>query len=90
MTEPNREPQPQSENRLAVAGLIAANIGFVVPVVGGLLGVIFGIVALSRSRNPRVRGRGLAIAAIIVGVASIITSAVVIYSLVQRTKNASV
>ena len=69
------------ENRAAVAGLIAANIGFVVLFVGGLTGIVFGIIALARTRDPRVRGRGMAICAIVVGLASLVTSAFFTYSL---------
>jgi len=74
------------ENRAAVAGLIASNIGFVVLFVGGVVGIVFGIVALMRSRDPRVRGRGMAICAIVVGVLSIGTSAFFTYSLYMQSK----
>jgi hypothetical protein len=71
------------ENRAAVAGLIASNIGFVVLFVGGVVGIVFGIVGLLRTRDPRFRGRGMAICAIVVGVASICTSAFFTYSLTK-------
>ena len=90
MTTPVEQPpapRPSgSENRAAVAGLIASNIGFAVLFVGGVVGIVFGIVALSRSRDGRVRGRGLAICAIVVGVASIITSAFITYSLYSESR----
>ena len=75
------------ENRAAVAGVIASNIGFVVLFVGGVVGIVLGMVALARSRrDPRVGGRGMAVAAIVVGVVSLGTSAGVWYSLWARTR----
>ena len=53
------------ENRAAVAGLMAGNIGFVVLFVGGIVGVVLGLIALARSRSPQIRGRGMAIASIV-------------------------
>jgi len=74
------------ENRMAIAGLIASNIGFVVLFVGGIVGIIFGVIGLMNARDPRVRGRGMAIAAIVVGAVSVGTSAAVWYSLWARTR----
>jgi uncharacterized membrane protein len=81
---------PDYENRTAIAGLIAANIGFIVLFVGGIIGVVLGILALAKSRDPQIRGRGMAIASIAVGIASIITSAAVTYSLYERTKGLTI
>ena len=75
-----------TENRAAVAGLIASNIGFVVLFVGGVVGIVFGIIGLMRTHDPRVRGRGMAICAIVVGVVSILTSAFFTYSLYVQSK----
>ncbi len=74
------------ENRAAVAGLIASNIGFVVLFVGGVVGIVFGIIGLLRTRDPRFRGRGMAICAIVVGVLSIGTSVFFTYSLYVQSK----
>ena len=74
------------ENRAAVAGLIASNIGFVVLFVGGVVGIVFGIIGLMRTRDPRVRGRGMSICAIVVGILSILTSAFFTYSLYVQSK----
>lgn len=71
---------------MAVAGLIASNIGFVVLFVGGVVGIAFGVAALARSRDPRVRGRGMALCAIVVGVVSILSSAFFTYSLYSQSK----
>ena len=89
-SEPLNQAVPEKiekrENRVAVAGLIAANMGFVVPFLGGVVGVILGIVGLSKSRDHRVGGRGMAIAAIIVGILSIATSAAVLWSVYVNSK----
>ena len=89
-SEPLNQTVPQTiekrENRVAVAGLIAANMGFVVPFAGGIVGVILGIVGLSKTRDHRVGGRGMAIAAIIVGILSIATSAAVLWSVYVKSK----
>jgi hypothetical protein len=77
---------PKRENRLAVAGLIASNIGFVVPFAGGVIGIILGTIGLVRTRDLRVGGRGMAIAAIIVGLLSIATSAAVMWSIYVNSK----
>ena len=79
-------PIEKRENRIAVAGLIASNMGFVVPFAGGIVGVILGIVGLTKTRDPRIGGRGMAIAAIIVGILSIATSAAVLWSIYVNSK----
>lgn len=81
-----QSPIAKRENRIAVAGLIASNMGFVVPFAGGIVGVILGIVGLSKTRDPRIGGRGMAIAAIIVGILSIATSAAVLWSVYVNSK----
>jgi Kef-type K+ transport system membrane component KefB len=82
---PNTPPFKR-ENRAAVAGVIASNIGFVVPFVGGLVGIAFGIIGLRKTRDPNVGGRGLAIAAIVVGILSIATSIAIFWSLNARIR----
>ena len=74
------------ENRAAVAGLIASNIGFVVPFAGGVIGIALGIIGLRSTRDPRIGGRGMALAAIVVGVLSIATSAAVMWSIYLNSK----
>lgn len=67
-------PAPKRANGMAIAGLICAILGFCVWFLGGLLGIIFGLIGLGKSRDPQVGGRGIAIAAIIIGLLSILTS----------------
>jgi hypothetical protein len=65
-------PQPQQANGFAIAGLIFSIVGFCVPVLSGLVGLILGIVGLSKSRNPNVGGKGLSVAAIVIGILTIV------------------
>ena len=65
MTEP---PPPQGArlNRMALASLLCSSIGWLC-IVGPLLGLIFGFLALNQIQQTGQRGRGLAIAGIIIG-----------------------
>jgi len=66
-------PAPQAggaSNGLGIAALILAVVGLCVPFLG-LVGLVLGIVAISKARNE---GRGLAIAAIAVGAVSFLMS----------------
>ncbi|MBC8105983.1 MAG: zinc-ribbon domain-containing protein [Anaerolineae bacterium] len=60
--------------KLAIASLIFGCIGVIVPVVG-VVAVTLGIIALLKTRNPQVGGRGIAIAGISVGGAGFVISA---------------
>ena len=60
-------------NRLALASVICAGLGFCVLFVGGLLGIILGVLGFRRARETK-SGRAMAITGISVGVISLITS----------------
>jgi predicted Zn finger-like uncharacterized protein/prepilin-type processing-associated H-X9-DG protein len=65
------QPPPQQEsNGLAVASLIFGIIGLFIPVIPSIVGVILGILGLKKTKDPRVGGKGLAIAGIAVSCAS--------------------
>jgi hypothetical protein len=66
-------------NGMAVAGLVCSILGFCVWFLGGILGVIFGLIGLQKSRDPQVGGRGLAVSAIVIGVLSILGSGLFSY-----------
>ncbi|HET6249115.1 MAG TPA: DUF4190 domain-containing protein [Tepidisphaeraceae bacterium] len=66
----NFSMQPRG-NTPAVLGFVASLLGFCLPGIGGILGIIFGLVGLKRSRETA-SGRGLAIAAIIIGFVSLL------------------
>lgn len=58
---------------LAVAALVVALAGIVLPVIGGLAAIVIGVVALGRiSRNRGLRGSGLAVAGIVTGVVDVL------------------
>ena len=59
-------PQGTGTNGLAIASLVCSLFGWLC-IVGPILGVIFGFVALGQIKRTHEGGRGLAIAGIIVG-----------------------
>ena len=65
---------PQQTTGWAVASLVSGILGFCLPVLGGLVAIVTGIIGLVRTRDPRVGGKGLAIAGISVGVVSIVVN----------------
>jgi hypothetical protein len=67
--------QPSTTNSLAVIGFVLSLIGF------GVVSVIMGAIALSQIKKSNQKGRGLAIAAIIIG---ILTTTIVIVSFSSR------
>ena len=67
-----RTYERQESNGWAVASLVCACAGFVIPVLPTILGIVFGIVGLKKTKDPRVGGKGLAIAGICVSVFSIV------------------
>ena len=62
------QPPPPSAatNRMAVASLVCSLFGWLC-IVGPLLGLIFGLVALHQIRETGQRGRGMALAGIMIG-----------------------
>jgi hypothetical protein len=65
---------PAKTSGLAVAALVIGCVGLFVPLVG-LIAIVLGIIALSKTRDPAVGGKGLAIAGISVGGAGLLVSA---------------
>lgn len=62
-------PQPPRGNGPAVASLVLGILGCV-PLVTGLLAILFGIIGMRRARHPYTGGKGLAIAGLILGIVS--------------------
>jgi len=54
----------QQGNGLAIASVVCGAIGFIIPLLPGVLGIIFGILGLRRTRNPAVGGKAAAITGI--------------------------
>lgn len=73
------DPMPTRTNGMAVAGLVCSIVGFCVLFLGGILGVIFGLIGLRKSRDPQVGSRGLAVSAIVIGLLSILSSGLLSY-----------
>ncbi len=66
-------PQPQQGNSgKAVAGMVLSLVGLIpcfwLLQVPGLLGLIFGLLGMSETKNDARRGRGMAIAGVVIGI----------------------
>jgi hypothetical protein len=66
--------QPGVTNPLAIWSLVASLIG-VICGIGSIVGIVLGVLALNQIKENRQGGHGLAVAGIVVGVASMIISA---------------
>jgi hypothetical protein len=75
------KPAPERDDSLAAGALIAANMGFVVLFVGGLMGIGLAIFVLKTQAGRPRRDRGIAIVSIVVGIISIIVSVVLTWLL---------
>jgi len=64
-------PPRQQTNGLAIASLVFGILGLFIPLLPSLVGIVLGIVGLTKTKDPRVGGKGLAIAGISVSVATI-------------------
>jgi hypothetical protein len=62
--------QPRG-NGPAVASLICSLLGFCIPVIGGLAGIILGFIGLGRARETA-KGGGMAVAGIIIGIITLL------------------
>ncbi|PTT16455.1 DUF4190 domain-containing protein [Microbacterium sp. HMWF026] len=59
---------PARTNTLAIVSLIASIVGvFVLPVIGQIVGIVTGHMSLSQIKARAEKGRGLAVAGLIVG-----------------------
>lgn len=68
------EPAPTpSNNNLAIASLVCSVIGLFCGI-GSIVGIILGFVAINQIKQTGQAGRGLALAGIIVGAASLVIS----------------
>jgi hypothetical protein len=81
MTEPTPAPVPAAQPAPAVPAEkwnVLSIVGFVLSLVGfSVISVILGFIGLSQIKKTGERGRGLAIAAIIIGFASIVIGIIV-------------
>lgn len=61
-------PMAQSTNGMAIASLVCSIAGFVIfPLIGAVLGVIFGHIALKQIKVSQEQGHGMAVAGLVMG-----------------------
>lgn len=80
---PYGAPQPQQSgtNTMAIGSLVASVVGLLCGI-GSVIGIVLGVVALNQIKQTRQGGYGLAMAGIVVGVATLIISLIwTIYAL---------
>jgi hypothetical protein len=86
----NWAPSAPPVRRTSAAAITSLVFGFLgcIPVLGGLLAVIFGMVGLSATRNGRMGGRGLATAGLILGLLSLVAWGGMFYWAYQESQPA--
>ncbi|EUA50227.1 hypothetical protein I553_9517 [Mycobacterium xenopi 4042] len=76
-----RAPPQPGTNTLAIASLVASFIGLLCGI-GSIVGIVLGAVALNQIKQTRQEGYGLAVAGIVVGVATLLVNLIItIYAL---------
>jgi predicted Zn finger-like uncharacterized protein/prepilin-type processing-associated H-X9-DG protein len=78
---------PTQSNGLAVTSLITGILGFCIPL-SGIVAIITGIIALTKTRDPRVGGKGMAIAGISIGGLSLLMIPLMIAMLLPNLNRA--
>jgi prepilin-type processing-associated H-X9-DG protein len=63
--------QPTTTSGFAVWSLVCGLLSFCVPVIGNLLAIVFGIIGIVKTGTPQVRGRGMAITGLILGIVAL-------------------
>jgi prepilin-type processing-associated H-X9-DG protein len=69
-----QQHEAQVSNGFATASLICGILGFCIPVLGGIVAIVLGIVGLTKTKDPRVGGKGMAIAGLVLGGVSIVVT----------------
>ncbi|HEY2502594.1 MAG TPA: DUF4190 domain-containing protein [Mycobacterium sp.] len=72
-------PQTAGTNGMAIASLVCSLFGWVC-VIGGILGMIFGFMALGQIKQRGQGGRGMAIAGIVIG--AVVTALVILVGII--------
>jgi Domain of unknown function (DUF4190) len=65
-------PRPANTNGFAIASLVCSIVLFVLPFLGGAMAITFGILGARGATRSGERGRGLAIAGIVIGVVALL------------------
>lgn len=63
---------PVGTNGLAIASLVASFTGFLCCVVGSIVAIVLGVIALNQIKQTRQEGYGMAIAGIVIGVGTLV------------------
>jgi prepilin-type processing-associated H-X9-DG protein len=77
-------PPPQG-NGIATAGLVMGILSFCIPLVCSLLAIIFGIIGITRAKDGR-GGKGLGIAAIVLGIISLLFMPAILLPALNRAR----
>ncbi|MFD0362008.1 DUF4190 domain-containing protein [Nocardia sp. GCM10030253] len=72
--QPYGYPQPQGTSGMAIGALISSLVGFITCGIGSIVGIILGAIALNQIKESGQEGRGMALAAIWIGVGVILLS----------------
>lgn len=64
--------QPATTSGWAIGSLVCGILSFCTPPIGNILAIVFGIIGLNKTRDPRVGGKGLSIAGICLGCVSFV------------------
>jgi len=75
-------PQATGTNGMAIASLVCSLFGWLC-IIGGILGIIFGFLALNQIKQSGQGGRGMAIAGIVIGV--IVTAIMILVGILRAT-----
>lgn len=74
--QPGYQPAPQGgTNKLAIGSIVASVLGLLCGI-GSIIGIVLGALALNQIKRSREGGYGLAVAGIVIGVASLLISIV--------------
>jgi len=67
-----REVQQSETNTMAIGAMIASVVGLLVPF-SSIVGIVLGSVAINQIKKTRQSGYGLAVAGIVIGIATLVT-----------------
>jgi predicted Zn finger-like uncharacterized protein/prepilin-type processing-associated H-X9-DG protein len=62
---------PLKNNGMAVASLIVGIVSFCIPIIGSVVAIVLGVLGLTRTKDPAVGGKGMAITGIVLGALSV-------------------
>ena len=80
MTQEQQPATVAKTNTMAITSFILSLCGafWILPVVGQILGIVFGIMGMNQIKETREQGRGLALAGVIISIVSIVLGVLLI------------